>query len=201
MSMSVMILRSGRLVDPFALRPEDVDPRDIAYHTAGIFRYCGATRLTVAEHMVRGSEWLEKTLPVSSGPCYDWHAVKQAADSRKNIIKWFLLHDATEAYLGDIHRSIKTRPEMLWYREAEDRMQREVIAPRFDLSPTMPPEVGELDRAMCGQEMALLCHGNPQDHDGTPRLAIPGMLVGTWTPAEAEVCWLNRLIELWGRMP
>lgn len=63
-----------------------------------------------------------------------------------------LLHDASEAYLGDIARPIKHLPEMAPYRLAEDRAGR-VLAEVFGTTYPLPPEVIAADREQLAIEM------------------------------------------------
>lgn len=82
---------SGKKIDLLNLKPEDVDFHDIAHNLANVNRFCGATKrpYSVAEHCVRVHDELAKrgeTLPT-------------------RLIG--LLHDAHEAYMGDIITPVK----------------------------------------------------------------------------------------------
>src|SRR5690349_19702773 len=100
---------TGRRFYPLDPKVEDIDPTDIAHALSLICRYGGhVTRFySVAEHCVLLS-----------------HAV-----SPENAL-WALLHDATEAYVGDMVRPLKQH--MPAYRDVEDRLML-VIADRFGL--------------------------------------------------------------------
>jgi 5'-deoxynucleotidase YfbR-like HD superfamily hydrolase len=119
---------SGLKVDPLYLDPEDVWLGDIAHALARLCRYNGHTGgfLSVARHSICTSERLE-------------------AIGRPDLAKWGLLHDAAEAYLGDMTKPMKTSPEMVAYRDAEQRAEK-AIAEAFDLPWPMPAEVVEADR-------------------------------------------------------
>ena len=56
-----------------------------------------------------------------------------------------LMHDASEAYLGDMPRPIKHLPEMAPYREAEERAERS-IAEKYGLVFPWPQSVKDADR-------------------------------------------------------
>jgi hypothetical protein len=77
---------TGRAFYPLDPRPEDIDPVDIAHALSLICRYGGHSSrfYSVAEHCVLMS-----------------HAVAP------EHALWALLHDATEAYLGDMIRPLK----------------------------------------------------------------------------------------------
>lgn len=94
---------TGKLVDPFALRVSDVCIEDVAHALSNICRFNGHCRFhySVAQHCV--------------------YAVRQARYETvdPHALLWVLLHDAAEAYMGDVPRPIKrTWPG---YAEAEGR--------------------------------------------------------------------------------
>jgi hypothetical protein len=116
-----------RRVNPLAVHPTDVDIIDIAHHLSLVNRFGGATSvpISVAQHSVYVSWLCEGT---------DW-ALQG------------LLHDASEAYLGDVTKWLKESPEMAAYREAEDRAQEAVFL-RFGVFPALSPAVLQADRLM-----------------------------------------------------
>jgi hypothetical protein len=89
---------TGRQFFPMDPRPEEVDPTDIAHALSLLCRYNGHVDrfYSVAEHCVH----LSYVVPPE-------HAL------------WALLHDATEAYVGDMISPLKIH--MPGYRAAEDR--------------------------------------------------------------------------------
>jgi uncharacterized protein len=122
---------TGRRVNPLALRVEDVDILDIAHHLATINRWCGALSepISVAQHSVHVS-WL------CDGSDFELEA---------------LLHDASEAYLGEVTKWLKNSDCMIAYREAEDRAT-EVVSRKFDLVHPLPLVVEKADALMVGVE-------------------------------------------------
>lgn len=123
-----MLTQSGRSVDPFNLQPEDVVIEDIAHSLSRICRYNGHVGgyLSVARHSLWVSDWL-----------LDMYGDYVLA-------KCGLLHDAPEAYSGDMIRPMKYLPEMQFFRDAEDRSER-VITGVFNLPFPMPDEVHRAD--------------------------------------------------------
>ncbi len=118
----------GRRVNPLALMPADVLIMDIAHSLARQCRYQGHTGgfLSVARHSIEVSQYL-----VDHG--------------RPDLALHGLLHDASEAYLGDVPRPMKHQREFDGYRKAEERADQ-AIAQVFGLAWPMPPEVHEADR-------------------------------------------------------
>lgn len=122
---------TGRVVNPMDLTEDDIDIEDIAHHLSCINRWCGALRepISVAQHCVHVSWLLKDTGFELDG----------------------LLHDASEAYLGDVTKWVKRHPSMEFYREAEKRATS-VIARKFGIKEEMPEEVERADRLMINIE-------------------------------------------------
>jgi uncharacterized protein len=116
-----MKTRSGRVFYPIDPRPEDIDIGDIAHALSFVCRFGGHVPrfYSVAEHSVRVALAIE-----ASG-----------ASSLASFAG--LLHDASEAYLGDVVWPLKRAEGMAGYRAIEKNLER-VIALRFGLpsSPT-----------------------------------------------------------------
>lgn len=124
---------TGRRVYPLRLHPDQFSITDIAMGLSNIARFSGqsAGLLSVAEHCVRGAA----------------HASTPA------LAREFLLHDAAEAYLGDM---VKPAVEILdEYRELRDRMQR-CIAEKFALPWPMTPECKAIDERMLVTEAPVV---------------------------------------------
>lgn len=117
-------------VNPLRLTPEDVRIEDIAHHLALINRFNGGTPkpISVAQHSVLVS----RLLP-------DEHALAG------------LLHDASEAYLGDVTKWLKMSDAMTAYREAEAWAQR-VIFGVFGCPLEQHPDIDDVDRLMVRYE-------------------------------------------------
>ena len=78
---------------------------------------------------------------------------------QRSIQAWGLLHDAAEAYLGDMVRPIKQRmPE---FKAIENRLLQR-IAKRFDLAWPIPNVVFDADDIMLATEFRDLMHSPPQ---------------------------------------
>jgi len=111
--MSLMTTFTGRRIDPLNLRLEDVDITDVAHALALCNRFAGHTivPVSVAQHSVYVCRLLWNTGGALCG----------------------LLHDASEAYLGDVVKWVKDSPAFSEYREVERRAQQ-VIYERFGVT-------------------------------------------------------------------
>lgn len=122
---------TGRKLNPLSVEPANVVIEDVAHALALCNRFAGHTRepISVAQHSVYAAELLRGTpdaLPA-------------------------LLHDAAEAYLGDVTKWLKGTPEMAEYRAAEERVQAAVYR-RFDLPLDDAFAVYEADRFLVRYE-------------------------------------------------
>jgi hypothetical protein len=127
---TLLLTMTGRNVDPMALRPEDIHLDDIVQGLVHQARFSGQTpRLySVAEH----SMGVAALVP--------GHLKLQA-----------LLHDAPEAYLGDVVSPLKYLPEMKPYRDAEE-LAWLAVAEKFGLPPEIDEVVKEADSIMLAVE-------------------------------------------------
>lgn len=165
---------SGRAFYPLAARPEDVVPVDVAHALGMICRYGGHTSrfYSVAEHCVLMSKWV---------PAED--------------ALWALLHDATEAYMGDMVRPLKY--QMPAYREAEDRLMQ-VICERFGLTGKPPASVAEADLRILRDERDALMAQPPKAWSSIETVPPLGVEIHGWEPATAKRKYLERLAKLTG---
>jgi hypothetical protein len=126
---------SGRWVNPFDPDPAQLDAGDIARALANLCRFGGHCRsfYSVAQHSVIVSELVEQR----GGDAEDAFAA--------------LMHDATEAYLGDMPHPIKHRsPLGAAFKAAEEHLEQ-AIRDRFDIKPDIP-EIKRVDRALLATE-------------------------------------------------
>jgi hypothetical protein len=164
---------TGKLVNPLDLRHEDIDIVDIAHALSLCNRFAGHTKfpISVAQHSV----FVAKLCP--------WEPLTA------------LLHDASEAYLGDVTKWLKHSDAMAGYREAEERAQR-VIYEVFDCALDSPPEIEVADRLMVQFEgRAGFGDDFLIDHPNYPPLTQAQIeLIKPWTPLfwwEAEKAFLS----------
>jgi hypothetical protein len=120
---------SGRDVDLLAPDPDDILVKDIVYHLSRIERYNGGCKFScsVALHSLMVASILPEPLKLAG-----------------------LLHDASEAYMGDTVGPLKELlPE---YREIEANLMK-VILTKFDAPYPLPMEIKAADKMVLAAEM------------------------------------------------
>lgn len=132
---------TGKMVDPTNLKVDDIDIVDIAHALSNKCRFGCHCRVfySVAEHSLRLSYHPE--LPSE-------HAL------------WGLLHDAAEAYIGDVTTPLKQKLRLRSENVGLDELEQEIlgtIASCYDLQPLgMPQIVNTVDQHMYATEAADL---------------------------------------------
>lgn len=152
-------------------RPEDIEIRDIAHALACINRYNGHTPVpySVAQHSV---------------------LVSDHCDSKDAF--WGLMHDASEAYIGDMISPLKRH--MPQYIEVEERLMLQICR-RFWMAPEQPQSVKVADLTVLAAESRDLFPVKPADWKlPYPPVSTKIKPVG-WR--RAEKMFLERFYELW----
>jgi hypothetical protein len=163
---------TGKAFYPLDPRPSEVDPVDIAHALSMICRFGGhSTRFySVAEHSVLVS-----------------YAVSPAA------ALWGLMHDAAEAYVGDMVRPLKR--SMPAYQVTELRVIR-AIADRFRLNWKCPAEVKTADTRLLVDERDALMNASILPWGSLEGIEPLGVEIVGWSPEEAKAQFLTRFAEL-----
>jgi hypothetical protein len=172
---------TGRRFSPLEPDPEAIAIEDIAHGLAHHCRFGGHSSVfySVANHS-----------------CVVADAVGARGGDRDTVLH-ALLHDASEAYLGDLPHPVKHRSELgALYRTIEEPLQAAILT-RFGLSTSAPPLVKEVDRAALAAERALLMR--PADDAWWPELAGVAPLdveIVPWSPQQSETEFLDRFEAL-----
>jgi 5'-deoxynucleotidase YfbR-like HD superfamily hydrolase len=169
---------SGRWVNPFDPDPDQLDAGDIARALANQCRFGGHSRAfySVAQHSVIVSRLVEER----GGDADDCFAA--------------LMHDATEAYLGDMPHPIKHRSELgAAFKAAEDELEhalREHFRIKLDV-----PEIKRADRALLATERRAFSAESWHwpELEGVEPLEIE---LVAWSPDEAARAFAERYAEL-----
>lgn len=165
-----IVTYTGRWVTPLEMDPNDVDILDIAHSLANQCRFTGHVSkfYSVGQHSVLAS------YVVPDDDAFE-----------------ALLHDASEAYLADIARPLKSQPGFgTAYRKAEDRIMA-AIGVHFDIPATMSQSVKDADYALLRAEQRDLMPNDPPDGgDLYSKKIMP------WLPVTTERKFLARYEEL-----
>jgi hypothetical protein len=172
---------SGRRLNPFDPEPDQLDIADIARALANLCRFGGHTRVfySVAQHSVIVSELVEQR----GGDVEDVFAA--------------LMHDASEAYLGDMPHPIKHRsPLGASFKAAEEHLEQ-AIRDRFAIKPDVP-EIKRADRALLATERRAFSGESWHwpELDGVEPLDLE---LEAWPPDEAARAFAARFAELEAR--
>lgn len=175
---------SGRRVSPIDPDPEAIELADIAHALSHLCRFGGHCRTfySVAQHC-----------------CVVADAVEAAGGDPETAL-CALMHDAAEAYLGDLPHPLKHRsPLGEQYRRIEEPLQQAILA-RFGLPLGARPLVKDIDRAALAAERALLMR--PADDMWWPELdgVTPlDVRIEPWPPERAAAEFTARFERLEAR--
>jgi len=172
---------SGRFVNPLDPDLEQIDIQDITRALANTCRFGGHCRsfYSVAQHSVIVSELVEER----GGDPEDVFAA--------------LMHDAAEAYLGDMPHPLKHRSALgEAFKQAEKHLEQ-AINTRFNIKPGVP-EIKRADRALLATERRALSTEDWHwpELDGVEPLEIE---LTAWSPDDAAAKFKARYAELEAR--
>lgn len=169
--MNWSLTHTGKRFDLFEPDVDMIDPRDIAHSLAHLCRFNGHTRefYSVAQH----SCLVADLVPTEH---------KLAA----------LLHDATEAYLGDMTRPLKEW--MPYYRGFEDVIWGRVCE-RFGLEIDLPASVRQADLIALATERRDLMPSDPAIWDCLVGVEPAPERIRPWAPTEARLTYHQRLMD------
>lgn len=138
----IILTVSGCYVNILEPSVDDIDIKDIAHALSNINRYNGHTTVpyTVAEHSMRVAYLLK---------CQGYTPAAQLAG---------LLHDATEAYIGDVATPIK---QLLPKFKRIERGLEKVIEEKFSVTIRNRPEVHAADLQLLASERKFLMPDTP----------------------------------------
>ena len=160
------------ILDP---REEEVDIFDIAHSLSMQCRYLGHAHnfYSVAQHSVLLATWCREK---GMSPESQFEA---------------LMHDAHEAYTGDIPKPIKVSIPIL--QDAEKRVE-DVVRRKYRLQPDMPDWCHQIDRdIVVDEKRALMADQNGWTFIGSQPL---GVEIKSWEPEMAELCFLTLFTHL-----
>ncbi len=160
----------GGMIDLADPKPEMIDIRDIANALSKLCRYTGHCRgfYSVAQHSVLVSRVLPEGLRLHG-----------------------LMHDASEAYLGDVSSPLKAMlPD---YRAVEKRMQS-TIYQKYGMDTKEPAKVKQADIRMLATEVRDLMY-NP-DWEILKGVELYNFRIHPWDADYAYCQFMNRWYQL-----
>ncbi len=166
---------SGLKFDILNPKPDQITVEDIAHALSQICRFGGHTKhfYSVAQHSYLGSFLVPEEDAL-----------------------WFLLHDASEAYIGDMVTPLKRLTEAGdAYRPVEDEIMR-VICERFNLAESQPPSVHAADVAMLYAEKKQIMGPIPWDRKYGKIIKPADVEIREMQPKKIEKLFLKRFAEL-----
>ena len=167
--MSWMQTYSGIRFFPEDPRPHMICMDDIAHALSLSCRYNGQCRrfYSVAEHSVLVSTMVPPELALPA-----------------------LLHDAAEAYVGDIVRGVKHLVQ--GFAEIEDKILS-VILLKYGCCPVLDPAIKQADEAVLYWEKQVLMPGH---YNWGLREPLEKVNIECWNPEDAKRVFLGRFREL-----
>ena len=172
---SSILTSTGKWFDILRPDPSLIDLRDIASALSKLCRFGGHCQqfYSVAEHSILAAKMM-----------------RQRNGGNPALIRWALLHDASEAYVVDIPRPAKR--QLTEYMKIEDAIQR-AVADRFGLQWPIPQEVHEVDHDILSLELRAYMPAQPGHL--LPRLPALGLADGLpvepLLPRMAEMAFLE----------
>lgn len=125
------------------------------------------------------------------------HSVLVSRLVPQKYARWGLMHDAAEAFMGDMARPLKRLIPQ--YKELEIRLMK-AIAERFDLPWPQPDCVKEADQVALALEGSKFMAGREDEYGISTLGKQIGMAVNavfSATPREGRTMFLDRYFDLW----
>ena len=188
-----MVTYTGRYINPRLLDPErDIDITDIGQGLSKTCRYAGQCQgfYSVAQHSVhvyeQVREWAKQRVTIGAKDLDDLALCKIA-----------LLHDAPEAYLGDLVRCVKVGlPD---YDALEEKVWQAVCL-KFGLQwgpLELPQPVKEADYRMCVTERNCIIGEQDTQWDLEQKWPPYHMVVDPWPPEKAYEMFMRAFHSLY----
>jgi hypothetical protein len=174
---------TGKAFDLFDPQPDQIDIRDIAHALGFVCRFGGHSHAhySVAEHSIHVANLVPAEFALAG-----------------------LLHDAAEAYIGDMVRPLKL--EMPAYQTLDDTVT-EAIFQKFGIAKKLTmlgwESIKHADNSMLALESTNIwvMGNNPPPRPWAPLPTPPtGIEIQVWTGRVAEQQFLERFLQLGGHL-
>jgi len=173
--MSRILTHTGKSFDVLAPQVDMIDPRDISHALAHLCRWNGHTRVfySVAQHSCMVADLVPPEFKLAA-----------------------LLHDGTEAYIGDLPRPIKrAMPE---YQRMEHALWL-CIREAFDLPAAMniglPDLIKHADRVALATEVRDLLPPDTAISEALSHIEPLAERIRPWSATEARLTFHQRLMD------
>ena len=162
---------TSKRFNPFNIQPGDICLEDIAHALSMQCRFVGHTKFhySIAQHSV---------------------FVSQLCNPQDAL--YGLLHDASEAFLGDVASPIKQTEVYKAYKELEKLVQSNIYQ-SFGLDTVEPISVKEADLIILATEATQLLQ---KRDDWTLSRTPANIIIPELTPTQAKLCFLARFKEI-----
>ncbi len=164
---------TGKRFTLFDIDPDNIDILDIAHALSMQCRFAGHCKrfYSVAEHSVHVFRLLSRQGHYS------------------DLLKAALLHDASEAYLGDVTRPLKL--QLAEYRDIEAQVQA-AIYHKFQCRPTAEQKslIKDADNAILAAEARWLMPSGGEGW-GLEDIQLPEIIIDGCSPADAKAMFHN----------
>ena len=170
--MSSIMLHSGRLFDLANPEANEITIEDIAHGLAHTCRYTGQCNwfYSVAQHSVLVSQVVPQPFAFAA-----------------------LMHDAAEAFIGDVSRPLKSL--LSEYRTLEERVEQAIFK-RFGLAWPIPEEVRKADDAVMLAEMEVLMPSGMSDLAKVAGMVPAEVKILRTSPEVAKMIFMARYADL-----
>lgn len=169
--MSQILTYTGKRFDLYEPDADLIDPRDISHSLAHLCRFNGHTRefYSVAQHCCMVADLVPEEDKLAA-----------------------LLHDATEAYVGDMVRPLKQ-----WMHAYQDVEQWiwDRICTRFNLELELPASVRHADLVALATERRDLMPVDPAIWDCLVGIEPTAETIRPWSATEARLTFHQRLMD------
>ena len=172
---ATVITRSGRYFDFLDPQPEQIDVEDLAWGQAMTSRFGGQVKPGVPFYSVAQ------------------HALLVATAVPPEHAFAALMHDAAEAYTGDMVGPLKQLcPD---FKAVEKRVEAAIFA-KFGIAQPLDPCIKHADLRLLRTEQRDLTAGHADSWNGLDEWPPLDERITPWMPATAAHAWLDRFAEL-----
>lgn len=169
--MTQILTATGKRFDLYEPDADLIDPRDISHSLSNLCRFNGHTRefYSVAQHCCIVADLVPEEDKLAA-----------------------LLHDSTEAFVGDMVRPLKE-----WMHAFQDveHWIWERICTRFNLDLTLPASVHHADLVALATERRDLMPPDPATWDCLFGIEPAHERIRPWPPTEARLTYHQRLMD------